>query len=122
MQAPAPVAQHKNLQDKNKTCTHAPPTPVAQHEGHTRALLILKFPSFLLNRDDNSTPSFLSSLKVLLRHRKYILSQSAIADTTKSELPLLSFTKYRNFNRFPFQFDEGFTKQVLLIPLTFYRI
>jgi len=32
--------------------------------------------SFLLNRDDNSTPSFLSSLKVLLRHRKYIIPHS----------------------------------------------
>jgi len=38
---------------------------------------LLKLPSsFLLNRDDNSTPSFLSSLKVLLCHHKYIIPKT----------------------------------------------
>lgn len=70
----------------------------------------LQFPSFLLNRDDNSTPSFLPSLKVLLRHRKYIIPNIKVrkAQPRRATPPC---AKYRNFNRFPFQFDDGFTNK-----------
>jgi len=55
------------------------PEPVAQPRPPLP--LLSKFPFFLLNREDISTPSFLLRLKVLFRHRKYIIPNA------KQQLP-----------------------------------
>jgi len=100
---------------KRKATSSFHKRPHQPESQHNRSRTRTTIPSFLLNRDDNSTPSFLSSLKVLLRHRKYIIPYCKIVEsqlkrkTCASHFSQLSFAKYRNFNRFPFQFDDGFT-------------
>jgi len=90
-------------------------------KGTTRAHLV-QVSSFLLNRAEVPTPSFLPSLKVLLRHRnKY--PNTKVTDKGKEEVAPLSPPTLAPSNGiltvFPFNSMMVFQQE---IHLTFYRV